>query len=177
MIQLLKDNQVQGQTRMKFYADKNRSEREFSVGDWVYLRLQPYRQTSIALRRNMKLSPKFFGPYQILEKARKVAYKLQLPSTAKIHPVFHVSLLKKQVGQQVQISTDLPRSGLRDNCWLNQQQCLTEEWCKETTVQWLVQWSNTTPEAATWEMLPLLLLSFPILVLEGKDNLMGEVLS
>ena len=49
-LQLLKDNLATAQARMKFFADKKRTEREFLVGDWVYLKLQPYRQTSIALR-------------------------------------------------------------------------------------------------------------------------------
>lgn len=77
---------------MKFFADKRRTEREFVVGDWVYLKLQPYRQTSLALRRNLKLSSKYYGPYLILEKVGLVAYKLALPMQSKINLVFHVSL-------------------------------------------------------------------------------------
>ena len=47
IIQLLKDNLTVAQARMKQQADKHRSEREFTMGDWVFLRLQPYKQTSI----------------------------------------------------------------------------------------------------------------------------------
>jgi len=46
---------------MKLQADKHRSEREFQPGDWVYLLLQPYRQKSMALRRTLKLAPRFYG--------------------------------------------------------------------------------------------------------------------
>lgn len=53
---------------MKRQADKQRSEREFSVGDQVYLKLQPYVQSSITARSNQKLSFRFFGPYVILER-------------------------------------------------------------------------------------------------------------
>lgn len=59
---------------MKDYADQNRSVREFAVGDLVYLKLQPYRQVTVAIRKNLKLSAKFFGPYKILDKIGKVAY-------------------------------------------------------------------------------------------------------
>ena len=63
---------------MKYYADKKRSEREFQVGDEVYLKLQPYRQSSLALRKNLKLSSRYYGPYPVISKVGTVAYKLQL---------------------------------------------------------------------------------------------------
>lgn len=70
----LKEILVGAQARMKDYADQNRSVREFAVGDLVYLKLQPYRQVTVAIRKNLKLSAKFFGPYKILDKIGKVAY-------------------------------------------------------------------------------------------------------
>jgi hypothetical protein len=54
------------QSRMKRAYDRRHREKEFAVGDWVYLRLQPYRQTSVALRRVSKLAPRYYGPFQIL---------------------------------------------------------------------------------------------------------------
>ncbi|KAK4397427.1 hypothetical protein Sango_1579300 [Sesamum angolense] len=78
------------------YADKKRLEREFAIGDEVFLKLQPYRQTSITLKKQLKLSAKYFGPYRVIEKVRKVVYKLELLLGSKIHPVFHVSFLKKK---------------------------------------------------------------------------------
>lgn len=56
----------------------------------------------------MKLSPRFYGPFQVEARVGTVAYKLQLPGSAQLHPVFHVSLLKKKLGQQVIATPTLP---------------------------------------------------------------------
>ena len=74
----------------------------------MYLRLQPYHHFSVALCRNLKLSPRFFGPFQIIQKVGDAAYKLKLPENCKIHPMFHVSNLKLSLGHNDQQGTTLP---------------------------------------------------------------------
>lgn len=69
------------------------------MGDWVFLRLQPYKQQSVAYRVAHKLSPKFFRPFQILERIGEVVYKLDLHAGSAIHPVFHVSCLMTKLGK------------------------------------------------------------------------------
>ena len=63
VVGLLEHNLVAAQARMKQQADKHRSKREFEVGDWVFLRLQPFRQKSMCKKLG-KLSPKFYRPYK-----------------------------------------------------------------------------------------------------------------
>ena len=75
----------------------------FKKGDMVYLKLQPYRHKSLAVRPNEKLAPRFYGPFEVEDKVGLVAYKLCLPPSARIHPVFHVSQLKKSVSPYVAI--------------------------------------------------------------------------
>ena len=99
MLQKLKTNLERAQNRMKNQADKHRQDKEFQIGDMVLVKLQPYKQHSLALRKNQKLSLRYFDPFKILERIGKVAYRLQLPSSARIHSVFHISMLKPFKGE------------------------------------------------------------------------------
>lgn len=108
MTYLLKQNLTEVQARMKLYSDQHRTERNFEVGDEVYLKLQPYRQTSLALGKNMKLTAKYYGPYPVIQKIGAVAYILQLPTSSTIHLVFRVSLLKKKISSKHIPSNVLP---------------------------------------------------------------------
>jgi hypothetical protein len=84
---------------MKQLADQHISEREFEECDWVFLRLQPYKQLSLKQQVMNKLAPKFYVPLQINKKTSEVAYGLELPNNCRIHNVFHISCLGKVLGQ------------------------------------------------------------------------------
>jgi hypothetical protein len=85
---------LRAQQRMKAQANKGRTECKFNVGDFVYLRLQPYVQSSLAPHAHQKFCFKFFGPSKIIDKIGDVTYMLLLPQGSTVHPVFHMSLLK-----------------------------------------------------------------------------------
>ena len=70
--------------------------REFSVGDHVYLRVRP-RKSSLKLGSCAKLSPRYCGPVEVLERIGPVAYRIALPSSTRALNVIDVSLLKKYV--------------------------------------------------------------------------------
>ena len=96
---------------MKQQEDQHRSERSFEVGDWVFLRLQPYKQVSLKKsKKDNKLSPKYYGPYKVLQKIVTMAYKLELPASSWVHLVFHVSCLKKVIGDNILVQTILQKN-------------------------------------------------------------------
>ena len=105
--------------RMKQQADQGRFEWQFAEGDQVFLRLQPYKQTSLKAEHCQKLAPKFYGPYTFLKRVGQVAYQLALPSQLKLHPIFHVSCLKKVIGTRCQIQTNLPELVEEGSIWLH----------------------------------------------------------
>ena len=80
ILRSLKDNLVMTQNRMKKQAYQGHFECHFVEGDHVFLRLQPYKQTSLKAQHCHKLAPKFYGPYTMLKCVGMVAYKLSLLS-------------------------------------------------------------------------------------------------
>ena len=95
--------------------NSRRTDVQFKIGDWVLLKLQPYRQESLARRSFHKLARHFYGPFQISERLGAVAYRLILPPTAKLHSVFHVSKLKRFVGDPNIASGFLPEEFLHQH--------------------------------------------------------------
>ncbi|XP_026417103.1 uncharacterized protein LOC113312574 [Papaver somniferum] len=172
MLQLLKEELSRAQSRMKFFADKKRSDRNFEVGDLVFLKLQPYRQTSVAVRKNFKLSAKYFGPFAVIQKIGVVAYKLKLLVGSRIHPVFHVSQLKKNIGLQAVLSPQLPLVDHAGQFVIELIAVLdTRTTVRGTTQipQVLVQWCNSDPADSTWEDVSHIQAQFSDFILEDKD--------
>ena len=56
-------------------------------------------------KKDNKLSPKYYGPYKVLQKIGTMTYKLELPASSRVHPVFHVSCLNKVIGDKIPVQT------------------------------------------------------------------------
>ena len=96
------------QSRQKSYADKRRRPLEFQVGDAVFLKVAPLKGV-MRFGKKGKLSPRYMGPFEIIERIGKVAYRLALsPDLSAVHNVFHVSMLKKYVPDPSHVLTEEP---------------------------------------------------------------------
>ena len=94
-VKLIQDRLKVAQSRQKSYADSKCKEVVYEIGDRAYLRVSPLRGVKY-FGVKVKLTPRFAGPYRILERMGEVAYKLELPEgLSGVHDVFHVSQLKK----------------------------------------------------------------------------------
>ena len=113
-VSLIRQRLLTAQSRQKGYADVRRRPLGFEVGDHVFLKVMPKRGM-VRFDKHGKLSPRFIGPFEILERIGTVAYRLALPpSMSGVHEVFHVSMLQKYTPDpalvvdwgQVEVDTD-----------------------------------------------------------------------
>ena len=131
-------------------------------------------------RANYKLSFRYFGPFQILEKIGTVAYRLHLPPSSSIHPVFHVSQLKHAVGIDTQVSSSLPPTSTQFQVLEQILQRRTVSHNNQVIPQVLVKWSYWPSSLSTWDNEASLRQSFPAALawgqagFDGRGNVMND---
>lgn len=134
--------------------DKGRIGRVFKLGDWVFLILQAYKQLTVERKRSAKISPRYFDPYEVLARVEVVAYTLKLPEGSKVHPTFHVSLLKKCSDLSippVHLPMDLGMtSGLKEPAEVLDFMIVQKK--GKVVTEALIRWQGKTFEDATWEL-------------------------
>ena len=167
----LKFNLIRAQQRMKKMTDVHHRDLEFAVGDQVFLKLQPYRQQSLAKRHCHKLAACFYGAFSVVGKIGAVAHKLDLPHSCKSHLVFHVSQLKPARGSQLtpallppQLSADMELQAVPDAL-------LNVKFADPGTHlvdQLLIKWKDLPASDATWEFYDNMAAYFPSFHLEDK---------
>lgn len=174
MLQLLRFHLHRAQHRMVHMDNKHRTERSFYNGDWVYVKLQLYRQNSVEKRSHNKLNSIYYGPYRILDKVGKVSYMLELPEHSQVHRTFHVSKLRKSVKEEQQITTTLPGIQVASR---GPEFILDRRMVKRgngATTKVLVQWKDSTPKAATWEFVSIFKPSIFIAPLKTRMSRRGK---
>ncbi|KAA0035748.1 pol protein [Cucumis melo var. makuwa] len=154
-IQKIRSRMQAAQSRQKSYADVRRKDLEFDVGDKVFLKVAPMKGV-LRFERRGKLSPRFVGPFEILERIGPVAYRLALPpSLSAVHDVFHVSMLRKYVSDPSHV-VDYEPLEIDENLSYTEQpvEVLAREvkMLRNREIPLVkVLWRNHRVEEATWE--------------------------
>jgi transposase InsO family protein/uncharacterized protein YjiS (DUF1127 family) len=144
------------QQRQQRYADQDRRDVEFNVGDRVWL--STGNLNKIVQQQTDKLRGKFIGPYPIVERVGKVAYKLELPEQLvrrRIHPVFHVSQLKQYVVSERFVDRDPPRPPPDDiddeGVERYEVERIINKRGRGQNMKYLVKWKGYPDHESTWE--------------------------
>ena len=152
-VRITRENLHIAQSRQKIYADRRRRELHLKIGDYVYLKVSPFKGTRRFQVRG-KLAPRYVGPFQITKKIGTVAYQLELPqSLSAVHNVFHISQLKKCLRVPTD-AIDLESLDLQPGL-TNEEHLIAildrdERRVKRNMVKFVkIQWSNHTEHEAT----------------------------
>ena len=154
-IKVIRDRLKIAQDRQKSYANNHRRDLEFEVGDMVFLRISPWKGV-LRFGKHGKLSPRYIGPYRIVERIGDVAYRLEFPfDLDRIHDVFHVSMLRKYIPDPSHVLTEQPVE-IQENLTYEEEPVQIvdhrEQVLRNKTIPLVkVLWRSHTVEEATWE--------------------------
>ena len=152
---MIRKRLLTAQSRQKSYADMRRRPLEFDVGDHVFLKVMPKRGV-IRFGKRGKLSPRYIGPFEVLERVGAVAYRLALPpSLSSVHEVFHVSMLRKYTPDPTHIvdwgELVVDADGTFEEGQVRIMDSREQVLCGKTVRLVKVLWKHRGVEEATWE--------------------------
>ena len=144
----------------------------------VFLHLQPYKQSSLKLKGCDNIDPKFYEPYKVLQNIGSIVCKLELPPSSHVHPIFHVSYLKKVIGTNIKAQTVLPELDNQGSIILEPESILNSHTCQ--LLSWsitevLIEWHDMQLEDATCKPLLQIQQIFPHLKIWGFSKREGRL--
>ena len=166
-VETVRERLKSAQDRQKSYADKRRRPIEFNVGDKVMLKVSPWKGV-MRFRKRGKLSPRFIGPFKIIARIGKVAYRLELPEElSRIHNTFHVSHLRKCLADDA-LYVPLEEIELDNQLnYIEEPIAIVEEQLRrinnKTVKTYKVQWKHRKDTEFTWETERDMLIFYPSL--------------
>ncbi|KAL4291566.1 hypothetical protein GQ457_14G019230 [Hibiscus cannabinus] len=188
-VKLIRDQLKIASDRQKSYVDLKCREIEYVVGDRVFLKVSPWKKV-MRFDRKGKLSPRYIGPYEIVERVGSVAYRLLLPpELERIHDVFHMSMLRKYKSdpshvmpvEEIELNPDLSYDEEPVEILASDSKVL-----RGRTIELVkVKWRHRGVEEATWERKEDMMEQFPYLfpsgltgftALEGYFEVIGSIL-
>jgi hypothetical protein len=154
-MQTIRQRIKEAQDRQKSYANAHRVDRSYEVGDRVFLWVKPHK-SSIKFGKGTKLSPRFMGPFEIVERKGPVAYRLALPdSLRRMHDVFHVSVLRHYISDPTHVidmsSLQVSNEGALMAEPVHILDHRVRQLRRRTVDQVKVQWDSYSLHSATWE--------------------------
>ncbi|KAL4367504.1 hypothetical protein GQ457_05G015660 [Hibiscus cannabinus] len=171
-VKLIRDQLKIASDRQKSYVDLKCREIEYVVGDRVFLKVSPWKKV-MRFGRKGKLSPRYIGPYEIVERVGSVAYRLLLPpELERIHDVFHVSMLRKYRSdpshvmpvEEIELNPDLSYDEEPVEILASDSKVL-----RGRTIELVkVKWRHRGVEEATWERKEDMMEQFPYLFPSGN---------
>jgi hypothetical protein len=161
----------QAQAYQKRFYDRAHRDVTYQVGDWALLRLRQRAASSLPQAVSGKLKSRFFGPYRVVELINEVAVRLELPSRARIHNVFHVGLLKKYQGPPPAAPPPLPL--LHHGAISPEPERAVRYRLARGVHQVLIQWMGSSAASATWEDVASFRAKYPQFQLEDELALDG----
>ena len=105
-------------------------------------------------KKDNKLSPKYYGPYKVLQRIGSMTYKLELPPSSCVHPIFHVSFLKKVIGDKIPVQIVLPKINEEEKIILELETILETRIKKiqnQAIIAYLIKWKNLLVEEVTYK--------------------------
>ena len=166
-VSLIRPRLLTAQSRQKNYADIRRRPLEFEVGDHVFLKVMPNRGV-VRFGKCVKLSPRFIGPFEILERVSTVAYRLALsPSMSGVHEVFHVSMLRRYTPDPIHVMDWGEIEVNTDGTFEEGLVCIMDtrdQVLRHKTVRLVrVLWQHHGVEESTWEREDTMRATYPFL--------------
>ena len=146
-------NLLKAQQHQAKYADKKRRDVTYTIGDMVLLKADNIKVQSQVNHQSAKFQPKYLGPFEITEQVSTYSYRLSLPSTMRIHLVFHVSQLKawnQSPPYPGQIPTPSAPVMVQDHIEYEVEKIL-DKWVWYYCTEYLVKWMGYPEYNTTWE--------------------------
>ena len=169
------------QDRQKSYADLHRRDIEYAVGDKVFLKVSPWKDI-LRFGRHGKLSPRYIGPYEVIERVGPLAYKIALPpELSQIHNMFHVSMLRRYRSDPMHVLRESEMEITEKLTYVEEPIEILGREIKKLRRKEIpmvrVKWSHhRTPREATWEVEEHMRSKYPHLFEDsGKLNFEDEI--
>ena len=155
-VQVVKKCLKAAQDRQKSYADKHRREMEYDVGEKVFLKVSPWKGI-LRFGKQGKLSSRYVGPYEIIERIGPLAYRLALPmELSSIHDVFHVSMLRRYRSDPSHIVQEPEIEISEKLTYVEEPVEILDRKVKQLRTKAIpivkVRWSHHSSKEATWEV-------------------------